>query len=59
VDMMRSEVVVKNTSWIANNQQNIVINFHQDFAASKQNDFFTRIGIGAHSIRLIILEKLH
>jgi hypothetical protein len=26
--------------WIANNQQNIVINFHQDFVASTLSRFF-------------------
>jgi hypothetical protein len=26
--------------WITNNQQNIVINYHQDFVASMHTDFF-------------------
>jgi hypothetical protein len=38
--MVRSELLFKNPSWIANNQQNIVGNFHPDFAASPYNDFF-------------------
>jgi hypothetical protein len=33
-------VLVENPLWIADNQKNIVINIHQDFAASAHSNFF-------------------
>jgi len=36
----RYEQVFENTTWIANNQRNILINLRQDFMASAHSDFF-------------------
>jgi hypothetical protein len=33
------ELLVQNPLWIASNQQNIVIKFHQDFMASARVNF--------------------
>jgi hypothetical protein len=33
-------LLVYNPIWITNNQQTVVINFHQDFEASTHYDFF-------------------
>jgi hypothetical protein len=38
--LVRPEVLVLNPLWIMNIQQNIVVNFHQDFEATKHSDFF-------------------
>ena len=44
--------------WILNNQQNIIINFHQDFVVSIHNYFLKDRQIGVYSIGLMILWKL-
>jgi hypothetical protein len=41
--------------WIANNQQIIFANIHQDFMASMHSDFFKERWVEAYSIGLIIL----
>jgi hypothetical protein len=37
---MRSKLLVKNPLWVANNQRNFVVNFHQDIVASMYSDSF-------------------
>jgi hypothetical protein len=44
------ELLVYNPLWIINNQQNIVVNFHQDLLASMCNDFYQ----GLTDLRLIL-----
>jgi hypothetical protein len=40
VDWVRPELLVQSPLWITNNQQNIVIHFHQDFVAGMHSYFF-------------------
>jgi hypothetical protein len=40
VDWVTTELLALKPLWITNNQQNLVVNFHQDFLASTIRDFF-------------------
>ncbi len=42
------------SGWIANNQQNIGINIHQDFLTRTHSNFFKDRWIGVSSIRIIL-----
>jgi hypothetical protein len=44
--------------WIANNQQNIVGNFHQDFVAYMHSDFLQGQTDKAYSVGLAISGKI-